>query len=628
MVNEVMDYHRIYEVDFGIKKISLNGNQGLGCCPVHNDKNPSFTWSLETGQNHCFSCGWKGNTYLLAKELNMENPRQYLDSTNTYLNNSGIVRYEPNNTVKIDSVSAVVIEKETKYNELKKRYGSRSNLGDNYKNKYVGKSDIDEDVFIYPKGIKIHKKYWIKEASMDTSNQIFMENEMSSFDKSRVYLFEGEKDAIRSPLKGVSFSCGATSIPKNIDALYNFNEVVIVYDHDEAGEQGAKKVAKRIKIESPKTKVLIAQWDSSLPKGYDVYDDYETGFEKVDEAIFSAIQYEIPIPNQIEGFTIMTGKEASNTTPKPTEWIIENVLPKGFNCCLAGTTGSKKSMWAMQLAISIANGERDFCGNRIIGGSKKVLFIDTEIGKDELLRRYHRITKKVDWKGNENIIMMSKGGTTMDIWKQAEEVIQAWKPDIVIIDSMYNATTVSDFSKATGMTKVTDALAIIKHQYRVTILTIAHFNKGNDEQATHIDRMQGSAVFKNSIEFQMCMIQTNVDDFNIFQIQKTRGVPFDRSFIGLKWDDFWFTTKGVLEDIREYLITEPKKRKYISVLEELPDRFDTKDWLNVFNSKYEGMSERTGKAWLSEISRTQMVDKVAHGLYEKKLKLIEGDEIN
>ena len=88
MVNEVMDYHRIYEVDFGIKKISLNGNQGLGCCPVHKDKNPSFTWSLETGQNHCFSCGWKGNTYLLAKELNMENPRQYLDSTNTYLNNS------------------------------------------------------------------------------------------------------------------------------------------------------------------------------------------------------------------------------------------------------------------------------------------------------------------------------------------------------------------------------------------------------------------------------------------------------------------------------------------------------------------------------------------------------------
>ena len=183
----------------------------------------------------------------------------------------------------------------------------------------------------------------------------------------------------------------------------------------------------------------------------------------------------------------------------------------------------------------------------------------------------------MDWKGDDNIMMMSKGGTTMDIWEQTEKMIQAYRPEVVIIDSMYNATSVSDFSKSTGMSKVTDALATLKDKYGVTILIIAHFNKGNDEQATHIDRIQGSAVFKNSIEFQMCMIQTNIDDFNIFQVQKTRGVPFDRSYIGLKWDDFWFTTKGIIEDISDYLVTEHKKRKWTSVLEDLPDRFDTKD---------------------------------------------------
>ena len=233
----------------------------------------------------------------------------------------------------------------------------------------------------------------------------------------------------------------------------------------------------------------------------------------------------------------------------------------------------------------------------------------------------------MDWKGDDKIIMMSKGGTTMDIWEKTEKMIQAYRPEVVIIDSMYNATSVSDFSKSIGMSKVTDALATLKDKYGVTILIIAHFNKGNDEQATHVDRIQGSAVFKNSIEFQMCMIQTNIDDFNIFQVQKTRGVPFDRSYIGLKWDDFWFTTKGIIEDISDYLVTEHKKRKWTSVLEDLPDRFDTKDWLNVFNSKFE-MSERTGKVWLKEVSRTQMVDKIAHGVYEKKLKLIEENEID
>ena len=622
-----MDYQSFYESEVGIQKVRMSGIQGIGLCPIHDDTNPSFSFNIDTGQNYCHSCGWKGNAYTLAKELNMDNPRQYIDSSTIDSNNHITVEYKPINTVKNDSEGIDEVGIMGKYEELKERYGDRVNLGDNYKDKYAGKDDNGEVVFIYPNGIKIHKKYWIKEASIDASNQIFMVDEMSGFDKSRVYLFEGEKDAISSPLKGVSFSCGATSIPDNIDALYDFDEVVIVYDHDEAGKQGAKKVAERINSESPTTIVKIAQWDSSLPKGYDVFDDKDNGFAKVDEAIFNAIVYEIPTPTELEGFTIMTGKQASNTTPKPTEWIVDNVLPKGFNCGLAGTTGSKKSMWALQMAICLANGERNFCGNRINGGSKKVLFIDTEIGQDELLRRYHKIKNKIDWIGDDNMMMMSKGGTTMDIWEQAEEMIKAWRPEVVIIDSMYNATSASDFSKPTAMTKVTDALAIMKHKYGVTILIISHFNKGNDEQATHIDRMQGSALLKNSIEFQMCMIQTNIDDFNIFQVQKTRGVPYDRSYIGLKWNDFWFTTKGIIEDIKDYLVTEHKKRKWTSVLEDLPDRFDTKDWLNVFNSKFE-MSERTGKEWLSEVSRTQMVEKVAHGVYEKKLKLIEENEID
>ena len=129
-----------------------------------------------------------------------------------------------------------------RYNELKERYGNRVELGHPYKDKYVGKDDDGNMVFIYPEGIKVHKKYWIPDASLNSSNQIFMADEMSGFDKSRLYLFEGEKDAISSPLKGVSFSCGATSIPDNIDALYDFDEVVIVYDHDEAGKQGSKKL--------------------------------------------------------------------------------------------------------------------------------------------------------------------------------------------------------------------------------------------------------------------------------------------------------------------------------------------------------------------------------------------------
>ena len=625
-----MNYRSIFENNFNIKKVRWNGSQGIGLCPLHDDTNPSFSFNEDNGLWKCFSGCGSGNLYQLADRLNMPNKHEYVDSAWIESNNHSSNRIKAINGIKKHSEGIDEVEIRRKYEILKNLYGERVNLGDNYKDKYVGKDDEGNTVFIYPNGIKIHKKYWIKKASIDSSNQIFMIDELIHFDKNKpLHIFEGEKDALASPLQGISFSSGCQSIPKDISALYKFDDIVILYDNDIYGKEGSETLAERIVSESPKTKVKIAQWDSSLPDAYDVYEDgKETQFEKVNEAIENAIVYEKPIPTELEGFTIMTGKEASNVIPKPTEWIIENILPKGFNSCLAGTTGSKKSMWAIQLGLSVANGEKDFCGNRIKDGSRKVLFIDTEIGQDELLRRYHKIKSKMDWQGDNNIMMMSKGGTTMDIWDQTEKMIQAYRPELVIIDSMYNATSVSDFSKSTGMSKVTDALATIKDKYGVTILIIAHFNKGNDEQATHIDRIQGSAVFKNSIEFQMCMIQTNIDDFNIFQVQKTRGVPFDRSYIGLKWDDFWFTTKGIVENISEYLVTEHKKRKWTSILEDLPERFDTKDWLNVFNSKFEGISERTAKTWLKEVSRTQEVDKVAHGIYEKKLKLIEENEID
>ena len=162
----------------------------------------------------------EGNAYTLAKKLNMDDPHRFIDNAAIDLNNYRNSDYKLINTVNIHSIDIDEVAIIEKYEELKERYGNRINLDHEYKSKYVGKSDKGEAVFIYPKGIKIHKKYWIKEASIDTSNQIFMMDEMSGFDGSKpLYLFEGEKDVICSPLQGISFSAGATSIPKNINAL-------------------------------------------------------------------------------------------------------------------------------------------------------------------------------------------------------------------------------------------------------------------------------------------------------------------------------------------------------------------------------------------------------------------------
>ena len=120
---------------------------------------------------------------------------------------------------------------------------------------------------------------------------------------------------------------------------------------------------------------------------------------------------------------------------------------------------------------------------------------------------------------------------------------------------------------------------------------------------------------------------TNKMDFNLWTVAKARGVRHDQSIIGLKWNNFWFKTIGAVEDIKPFLIKDEKKQKWQKVLEDCPKKFDTNQWLNVFNTKFP-MSERTGRQWLKECSESPMVKKVTHGLYEKNLRLITEDNID
>ena len=77
----MMDYQHIFEYEIGVQKIKYTGSQGLGLCPLHDDRKPSFSFNSDTGLWNCFSGCGSGNLYQLAERLNMDNPRQYIESS-------------------------------------------------------------------------------------------------------------------------------------------------------------------------------------------------------------------------------------------------------------------------------------------------------------------------------------------------------------------------------------------------------------------------------------------------------------------------------------------------------------------------------------------------------------------
>ena len=378
--------------------------------------------------------------------------------------------------------------------------------------------------------------------------------------------------------------------------------------------------------------VKIATWDESLPNGFDVKDDYKANgiFDETDKAITNAVLYEpteTEIDNNLGDFVFMNPKKMRNAEIKPTEWYVDGILPKGFNSMIAGTTGSKKSLYAMQLAMCLANGEKEFCGGKI-DKQYKIMYVDTEAGEMEFQRRFQQILKHMDWRGDDHLRVISRHGRTADIWSDCHKAIDQYKPHLIIIDCLYNSTSIDDFSKSTAMSKVTNYLSDFKSQRGVDMLAVHHFTKGNHDVFT-LDRIAGASQLMNWVEYAMLMIRTNRDDLNLWKVGKARGVPHNQNVYGLYWDDFWFIEHGIIEDIAPFMLDKHAKNKYANILDGLPDgKFDRKDWINVFCQEYPDMSERTGDTWLKKCLEARMIKKVSNGIYEKHLRLINEENID
>ena len=50
-------------------ELKQNGNKFVGCCPIHNEKTPSFYLYIETNTYHCFGCGAHGDVINLTMNL-------------------------------------------------------------------------------------------------------------------------------------------------------------------------------------------------------------------------------------------------------------------------------------------------------------------------------------------------------------------------------------------------------------------------------------------------------------------------------------------------------------------------------------------------------------------------------
>jgi replicative DNA helicase len=232
-----------------------------GCCPIHLEKSPSFTWSKKTNSFKCFGCGVtmdiidyyinNGNMNFIeaAKEL-------FRETSTTFEFDEPIVNVEyryPIAEVQSDrsKVDAYMVTRGISKETLNKRNVKQDNKGNvvfEYKDQH-GKLMLVK----YRPSRKIEKqeiKTWCQK-DKDTSPILFG---MDKIDITKPLLItEGECDSLVCIESGfsnvVSIPLGAGNthwIEYNWDWLEQFQKIIIWSDSDDAGEKMRREVVSRL----------------------------------------------------------------------------------------------------------------------------------------------------------------------------------------------------------------------------------------------------------------------------------------------------------------------------------------------------------------------------------------------
>ena len=253
-----------------VKKARIKDSKLNGICPFHNDHNPSFSADLEEGVWHCFSCGAKGTIFDFIQR--MEDYPDFKQTLASLAKQYGIATDHKKAQAEGNSCDLEKAAKKFHENlisdekQLEIITSSRGINTDTVRKYQIGwnprdglRSPFQTTRFSIPirdeqgsvVNIRLYNRNAGKLKMINTRGfgtaAIFGLDELKKADKSKwVIVAEGEWDKLRLSQKGflaVTGTAGASTWKKEWSAHFKGRKVAICYDCDEAGNNGAQRVA-------------------------------------------------------------------------------------------------------------------------------------------------------------------------------------------------------------------------------------------------------------------------------------------------------------------------------------------------------------------------------------------------
>ena len=320
------------------------------------------------------------------------------------------------------------------------------------------------------------------------------------------------------------------------------------------------------------------------------------------------------------------------------------MVSKGQVAVFGGDTGVGKTWVALQCALSIASGVPLF--GYFKTKQTPTILIQFENENDDIRRRlelmipyYVKKSAITDWKDNLFVCPMDvEMEIFVDNWKRIEQTLitTGYRDGVLIVDNMYTSTdkNIQDNNELKELLKV---VHMLRKKYNLTIILIAHSNKGVQElKDLHFDQLQGGKVMASMVSniIQLHNSTTSVD-LRVMKITKAgRSGKYELYDIPFKlhWsDDDYVFSKGVIISNIAVHFTNVKQRWEVELIKEIAGTYDfrasdsfTREKFRInLPSKYEGWYETKINRYFNKMCDWGLMEKLGHDDYRIKRNEID-----
>ena len=392
--------------------------------------------------------------------------------------------------------------------------------------------------------------------------------------------------------------------------------------------------------------IQLIKWDDSLPEAFDVTDSMKSDdgneFRKAN-ANATIFKVEAPVIKRTD-FKVLNAGEFMEQEFGSTEYIIDNLVGKGQIAVFGGDTGTGKTWVGLECAYSLSSGVPLFGYFNV--KKTPALLIQFENENDDIRKRLELMKPYFVRKaGNTDFLkdfLVCPMDVNMEIfvdnWKRIEETLisTGYRDGVLIVDNMYTSTdkNIQDNNDLKELLKI---IHRIRKKYNLTIILIAHSNKGvNEMKDLHYDQLQGGKVLASMVSnITQIHNSTASVDLRVMKITKAgrsgknelHNIPFK-----LHWsdDDYVFTKGTIIPNIAVHF-SNMNKRWEVELIKELADTydfrasdyFDRDKFRKNLPEKYENMEERKIDRYLNKMQDWGLVEKFKRNDYMIKRKEVE-----